>query len=463
MAKRRQTTGQPKKNRNKDDQPLETTFFNRLLGSPTNRAEYNDALNQLIRRGTFTLLSAITAIIAFALIYNFVFVPLRSVATINGEDISVSEFRERIRFEQALVLQQAQARYSQVAQFVGENGDPNQFLNQDPQYQQWVRELQLVDILGQRVLDDMINDVLIRQEAETRGIILDDESIESVVNTYFGYDPTQVALIGTPATETPIPDPTNTPFVSPTPSPSPLPTSTPTATATPEVTAEVEMTDEAEATAEVTAEATDDVMATATLPPVPTQSQEDRLNDFETAVDLFRENIGDTANVSNEAIDALFERQAWRNALLEVVVTTDDMATFANVRHILVETEEEANELIAALQNGESFASLAQARSTDTGSGQRGGELGWAAISNYVPEFEAAIVAATIGDIVGPVESEFGFHIIQVRAQEEREIEGDERDRLRLTEFARWLENLREENDANITTNDNWPDFLPTN
>ncbi|MDQ7026445.1 MAG: peptidylprolyl isomerase [Anaerolineae bacterium] len=463
MAKRRQTTGQPKKNRNKDNKPLETTFFNRLLGSPTNRTEYNDALNQFIRRGAFAILGAITAIIAFALIYNFVFVPLRPVATVNGEDISVSEFRERIRLEQALVLQQAQSRYAQVAQFVGDQGDPNQFLRQDQQYQQWTRELQLVDILGQRVLDDMINDVLIRQEAEARGITIDDGAVQNQVNTYFGYDPTEVALIGTPATETPLPDPTNTPFVSPTPSPSPLPTSTPMATATPEATAEVEATDDVEATAEVSAEATDDVGATATLPPVPTQSQEDRLDDFDTAVDLFRQNIRDTASVSNEAIDALFERQAWRNALLEAVVTIDDMATFANVRHILVETEEEANELIAALQNGESFASLAQARSIDTGSGQRGGELGWAAVSSYVPEFEAAILSAEIGEIVGPVESEFGFHILQIRAREEREIEGTERDNLRQTEFARWVENLRAENEENITTNDNWPDFLPTN
>jgi peptidyl-prolyl cis-trans isomerase D len=469
MARRRQTTGQPKKTR-KEEQAVDSSLFNRVLGNPATRGEYETALNRFIQRVTFGILGVITAIIVFALVYNMVYVPyFVSVATVNGEKIAVNEFRERIRFEQTLVLQQAQTRYQQVAQFIGENGDPNQFLQQDQQYQQWVRELQSTDLLGQRVLDDMIADVLVRQQAAERGITVNDEAIQNQVNDYFGYDPTEVALIGTPATETPIPDPTNIPFVSPTPSSTPLATATPTATATVEATAEVtaeatvEATQDAEATAESSAEVTPEVMGTATLPPVPTQSQEERLEDLNTAVDLFRENIRDTANVGNAAIDAFFEREALRNALLEAVVTTDTTAPFVNARHILVETVEEANEVIEALQNGESFASLAQARSTDTGSGQRGGELGWTAASGFVEEFATAILAAPIGEIVGPVETEFGFHVIQVRAREDREIEGSERDQLRQVEFTRWLENLREENEANIQINDNWVNYIPTN
>jgi peptidyl-prolyl cis-trans isomerase D len=450
MAKRSQTTGQPRK-KAKDEQAPESSSFNRLLGNPATREEYETALNAFIRRTTFGILGLIAAVIVVALVYQYLIVPTFAVATVNGEKISVGEFRERIKFEQALVYQQANARYSQVAQFMGENGDPNQFLQQDQQYQQWVRELQLVDILGQRVLDDMINDVLIRQEAEKLNLTVDEVAIEDAVNTYFGYDPTEVAMIGTPETETPVPTVTNTPFVSPTPSNTPLPTSTPTAT--PEATAEV--------TAEATGEATAEVMETATLPPVPTQSQEERLTEFEETVDLYRKNIRDTADVSNGAIDALFEREALRQALLESVVTTDTTTMYINARHILVETEEEANEILAALNNGESFATLAQARSTDTGSGQRGGELGWTAAENFVGEFQTAALEAPIGAIVGPIETEFGFHIIQVSGREERDIEGTERDQLRQAEFAQWVEALREANEPNITINDNWVNFIP--
>src|SRR5687767_2592458 len=136
MAKRSQTTGQPRK-RAKNEQAPESSTFNRLLGNPATREEYEESLNAFIRRTTFGILAAIAAVIVVALVYQYLIVPNFAVATVNGDKITVREFRERLRFEQALVYQQANARYSQVAQFMGENGDPNQFLQQDQQYQQW--------------------------------------------------------------------------------------------------------------------------------------------------------------------------------------------------------------------------------------------------------------------------------------------------------------------------------------
>jgi peptidyl-prolyl cis-trans isomerase C len=101
----------------------------------------------------------------------------------------------------------------------------------------------------------------------------------------------------------------------------------------------------------------------------------------------------------------------------------------------LIETEDEANEIIAALDAGESFSLLATSRSLDTGSGSRGGELGWQPIDLYVPAFADAIRTAEIGTIVGPVESDFGFHIIQVRAIEERELDDSQREQVRASRF----------------------------
>lgn len=86
-----------------------------------------------------------------------------------------------------------------------------------------------------------------------------------------------------------------------------------------------------------------------------------------------------------------------------------------NAAHILVETEEKANELKAALDGGADFAQLARENSTDTGSGAAGGDLGWFGLGVMVPPFEAAVVAAEIGKVSAPVKSDFGFHLILVK------------------------------------------------
>lgn len=86
-----------------------------------------------------------------------------------------------------------------------------------------------------------------------------------------------------------------------------------------------------------------------------------------------------------------------------------------NAAHILVETEEKANELKAQLEGGADFAELAKANSTDTGSGAMGGDLGWFGLGMMVKPFEEAVVAAEIGKVVGPVQSQFGFHLILVK------------------------------------------------
>jgi parvulin-like peptidyl-prolyl isomerase len=82
--------------------------------------------------------------------------------------------------------------------------------------------------------------------------------------------------------------------------------------------------------------------------------------------------------------------------------------------HILVADEAAANEILGLLKNGGDFAQLAKDRSTDTGSGAEGGELGCTAKGGFVAEFEDAVLAARTGDTLGPVRSEFGYHVIRV-------------------------------------------------
>lgn len=100
----------------------------------------------------------------------------------------------------------------------------------------------------------------------------------------------------------------------------------------------------------------------------------------------------------------------------------DERYRIARASHILVETEEEAEEVLGALDDGEDFETLAQERSIDEFSAMRGGELGENPRGAYVEPFDEALWAADEGDVVGPVETEFGYHIIRVEEFREQRL-----------------------------------------
>lgn len=82
--------------------------------------------------------------------------------------------------------------------------------------------------------------------------------------------------------------------------------------------------------------------------------------------------------------------------------------------HILVETEEEAVEVKSKLDNGDDFAKLAKKHSTDPGSKDNGGDLGFFGKGKMVKEFEDVAFSLKVGEISEPVKSEHGYHIIKV-------------------------------------------------
>lgn len=83
-------------------------------------------------------------------------------------------------------------------------------------------------------------------------------------------------------------------------------------------------------------------------------------------------------------------------------------------RHVLVEKEDEAKDIIARLKKGEKFEELAKA-SKDPGSKDKGGELGWANKASYVPPFAEAMTHLAKGKYTeAPVQSNFGWHVIQL-------------------------------------------------
>ncbi len=112
---------------------------------------------------------------------------------------------------------------------------------------------------------------------------------------------------------------------------------------------------------------------------------------------------------------ALFEAQLLRDklqaVLAERVPTTEEQV---HVRHILVETEDEAKQVIERLKAGEDFAALAKELSKDDTNKDNGGDLGWFGRGVMVTEFENAAFSLEPGKISDPVKTDFGYHILEV-------------------------------------------------
>jgi peptidyl-prolyl cis-trans isomerase C len=109
--------------------------------------------------------------------------------------------------------------------------------------------------------------------------------------------------------------------------------------------------------------------------------------------------------VTDEALQAAYDTR-----FKDAVAQTEYSAA-----HILVDTQEAADKLKADLAGGADFAELAKANSTDTGSGANGGDLGWFGLGMMVKPFEDAVIAAKVGEVTGPVQTDFGWHLILVK------------------------------------------------
>ena len=127
-------------------------------------------------------------------------------------------------------------------------------------------------------------------------------------------------------------------------------------------------------------------------------------------------------NASSEMLRLHSEVLAVQQAALDELITDTevvdelfadpDTMTSVCVKHILLGTAEEAEEVKVRLAAGEDFATVADEVSLDTNT--EGGDLGCASAGSYVDEFAEAALTAPLGEAVGPVESEFGFHVLIV-------------------------------------------------
>lgn len=139
----------------------------------------------------------------------------------------------------------------------------------------------------------------------------------------------------------------------------------------------------------------------------------DATDDYKNQLELARQAI---------LIRQLFENYRKTHAVTDADVQAEyDKFVAANsgkefkARHILVETEDQANKILADLKKGAKFEDIAKKQSKDPGSGANGGDLDWAAPASFVPEFSEAMIKLKKGETTAaPVKSQFGYHIIRV-------------------------------------------------
>lgn len=187
---------------------------------------------------------------------------------------------------------------------------------------------------------------------------------------------------------------------------------------------------------------------------------------------LYQEALKQKLNEKPEVQQALAyaQRNALAQQLLEQTIeqrTTDEAVKAwydehavqfkrpqVKARHILVATEAEAKAIVDELKAGGDFAKIAAEKSSDKGSARAGGDLGWFEKKSMVPEFAEAAFAAEKGALVGPIKSNFGFHVIDVQDKREaiplEETSDKIRQQLRSEVAQKYIDELK--TSATITT-----------
>lgn len=401
----------------------------------------------------------ILGLVGYGVINHLVIRPRKAVARVGETTISVSDFESYVKYTRAQMLNQTYQYYTFYQQF-GEFGQS--FLQSA---QSMAAQLAQPVALGRDVLDEMIDNQLIKAEADKRGITVSEEEIDQAIQAAFGFFPDG----------TPTPTVTATIQLTPTYSETQLAlvTLTSTPTETPETTEAVETSPTAESESEDAEESpeappieetpTPELSPTITLTPTitttptpyTTEAFGENIQNFNLQYSQFNFDIKD--------LRELFKVQLLRDKLIAEILgdfTTTKDEVWA--RHILVETEEEALTVLSLLEEGEDFHELAVTYSIDESNRERGGDLSWFDRNTMVPEFTVVAFDLEVGEISDAVETAFGYHIIQVLGKRESQIPPNELANEKQNAFSEWLAEQRNLQSDQIVIYEGWESYVPT-
>ena len=400
---------------------------------------------RLIRAIAIGGIIVVVLLLAYGYLNLNVFQLQKPVAEVNGEVITTREWQERVRFQRVNLLN----LYNTYVFYQQSFG-----MDTTQQQQEVMFYLQTPEALGQQVIDQMVDEAFIRQEAEKRGITVSEEEIQKEIQNEYGFFPGG----------TPTPTMTPTEFLTPTLSAEQLtiypatstPTDAPTSTAAPTNTPDRSVTQTPTSTAAPPTPTFVPDLPTATATPF---TEEGFNEQYATTLDDFK-----SYNVSEATLRSVYENRLLREKLLEELAR-DVPRTEEQVwaRHILVEDDETSGIVRSLLLSGNDFAEVAKEFSKDTGSGAVGGDLGWAPRSKYVTEFADAAFSQEIGAIGEPVRSEFGIHIIQVIDRQERPLDDAAYQEKREAALTDWLTQAKTEatEAGTLITYEGWSAVVP--
>jgi len=403
---------------------------------------------------TIAIAVVVIGLVAYGLIDNYLVRPNHPIAQVGDQVIKAGEFESRVKYTRVQMLDQAYTYY-QYYSIYGEFGSSFLTYAQDLAYQ-----MQDSETVGSQVLDDMIYEIIIREEAAARGITVSDDEVDEALKAAYGFYPDG----------TPIPSATATIVATPTYSKTEMalvpPTSTPTET--PEVT--VTPSEEAVGTEETEA-AGDSVEGTEVVDVEPTITLTPSITPTPTTytTEIYGQNLDDFNSMYkdyNFSIDQL--RSMYEVTLLsekleeELTKDVDPIEEQVWARHILVETEEEAQIVLNLLAEGEDWNTLAAEYSTDESNKDNGGDLGWFNNSTMVEAFsDAAFAMNEPGQISDPIQTDFGWHIIQFIGKREAQMSATDFQSKKDTVYNEWLTEIRNARE-DIQIFDDWADYVPT-
>jgi len=394
-------------------------------------------------------------LLAYVLVDTYIIQPNKIVAQVGDVEIKAGDFEANVTYSRINMLSTAN-NYAYYSQLFGDSG--SQFKSAGLEL---VVQLINPNLIGESVLNQMIDDQLISEEAAKRGLSVSDEELQDAMQTSFSFYPN--------GTKTPTITPTtvNTPtwsseqfsLINPTETSTPEPTATATPdgwepTLEPTATSEIEVTpEETTPTVEPTATSIPTVTPTPTVYTTKLYGKE--LNSYLSEVD--------SLGISREQIEEIFRASLLRTKLMDDV-TKDLVAEEEQVwvRHILVDGQDTAQEVIDKLNDGEDWTALAAEYSTDTSNSTNGGDLGWIGENDsYVQAFkDAAFALNEPGEISEPIETTYGWHVIQLVTKATNSINATKFAENKQVYFDNWLVDLRSAR-TDIQIDEIWKEITP--